>query len=197
MMLPEKIREAVRENRKMTADEYFQLPETNIHMELIDGVLYVYDGQDGNMPAPKDLHPKISSRLFIFLAKYLNADHLRHAPCDIKLDDGYVVQPDILWINPDSDRCVLMDDGYLHGAPDFIIEILSPNNTRRDKIDKFYLYEKHGVREYWIVNPEEQYIEVYISENDTFHWLGGYKLGQSFNSPILNGATIDVSALLG
>lgn len=196
-MLPEKIREALRENRKMTADEYFQLPETNIHMELIDGELFVYDGQDGNMPAPKDLHQRISSRLYIFLGQHLSADQLRHAPCDIKFDDGNIVQPDILWINPDSDQCVLMDDGYLHGAPDFIIEILSPNNTRRDKIDKFYLYEKHGVREYWIVNPEEQYIEVYIRQNDTFQWLGGYKMGQTFTSPILNNTSIDVSALLG
>ncbi|MDZ4669537.1 MAG: Uma2 family endonuclease [Phototrophicales bacterium] len=196
-MLPEKIREALREKRKMTADEYFQLPETNIHMELIAGELIVYDGQEGNMPAPKDLHQKISSRLFAFFLKYLDTDQLRHAPCDIKLDSGNIVQPDILWVNPQNDQCVLMDDGYLHGAPDFVVEILSPSNTRRDKIDKFYLYEQYGVHEYWIVNPEEQYIEVYIRKENTLHYQGGYKMGQTFVSHILNGATVDLSTLLG
>ncbi|MDX2075873.1 MAG: Uma2 family endonuclease [bacterium] len=194
-MLPEAIRDVLREKRKMTADEYFQLPETNIHMELIDGELFVYDGQEGNMPSPKDLHQKISSRLFAFFLKHLNVDQLRHAPCDIKLDDGNIVQPDILWINPESDQCVLMDDGYLHGAPDFVVEILSPSNTRRDKIDKFYLYEKHGVQEYWIVNPEEQYIEVYIRKEDALHYQGGYKMGQTFSSKTLNGATVTLSDL--
>jgi Uma2 family endonuclease len=194
-MLPEKIREILREKRKMTAEEYFQLPETNIHMELIDGELFVYDGQEGNMPSPKDLHQKISSRLFAFFVTYLNVDQLRHAPCDIRLDDGNVLQPDILWINPENDQCVLMDDGYLHGAPDFVVEILSPSNTRRDRIDKFYLYEKYGVQEYWIVNPEEQYIEVYIRKEDTLHHQGGYKEGQTFSSKTLNGATVTLSDL--
>ncbi|PJF27774.1 MAG: Uma2 family endonuclease [Phototrophicales bacterium] len=195
-MLPEEVRQALRQKRKMTVEEYMQLPETTTRMELIDGELIVYDGQDGNMPAPKDLYQQILSVIVIFLSQYLPAKQLRVVPTDVHLDQ-HVVQPDILWVNPDSDQCILMDDGYLHGAPDFVIEILSPNNTRRDKIDKFYLYEKYGVREYWIVNPEERYIEVYIRRDDTFHWLGGYKMGQTFTSPILNNASIDVTALLG
>ena len=192
-MLPEKIREILREKRKMTAEEYFQLPETNIHMELIDGELFVYDGQEGNMPAPTVLHQKISRRIFLLLSKILSEDGLYFAPIDVILNDN-AVQPDILWISPDNTICHELN-GRLYGAPDFVVEILSPSNTRRDKIDKFYLYEKYGVQEYWIVNPEEQYIEVYIRKEDTLHYQGGYKAGQTFSSKTLNGTTVALSDL--
>lgn len=194
-MLPEQIRKILREKRKITVAEYLQLPETTIHMELIDGMLYIYDGQEGNMPAPKDFHQQLSSVIFVFLANHFPAKQLRAAPTDVHIGDN-IVQPDIFWVNPHSEQCVLMPDGYLHGAPDFVVEILSPSTHRHDRVAKFDLYDQHGVREYWIVDPDEQYIEVYTRHQNTLMRLGGYQVGQTFTSPILNHAPVDVSALL-
>ena len=70
------------------------------------------------------------------------------------------VQPDVLWNSPAS-RCVLVDDAYFRGAPDLVVEVLSPSTALRDKQTKFRLYEKYGVREYWIVEPTAQYVEVW------------------------------------
>ncbi len=190
--LPEAIREVLRTKRKITVEEYMQLPETNIHMELIDGELYVYDGQDGNMPAPKDNHQEISSVLYALFVRHFNPRHLRSAPTDIHLPSGNIVQPDIFWVNPDSDQCVLMDDGYLHGAPDFVVEILSPKTSAKDRGTKFDLYEQHGVNEYWIVDPDEQFIEVYIRQDGFLRRQGLYDKQQSFTSKTLN-STVQLS----
>ncbi len=83
------------------------------------------------------------------------------------------------------------------GAPDLIIEILSPSTHKQDRVAKFDIYEAHGVGEYWIVDPQEQLIEVYIRKDDHLQRQGGYTLGGKFVSHTLNDATVDVSALLG
>ncbi|MDZ4672699.1 MAG: Uma2 family endonuclease [Phototrophicales bacterium] len=184
--LPQAILEVLREKRKITVEEYMQLPETNIHMELIDGELLVYDGQEGNMPAPKDVHQEVSMTILAFLLRHFHPRQLRSAPTDIHLALGMVVQPDIFWINPDNDQCVLMDDGYLHGAPDFVVEILSPKTSAKDRGTKFDLYEQHGVGEYWIVDPEEQFIEVYIRQDGFLRRQGLYDSTQAFTSKTLN-----------
>lgn len=188
--LPETVLEVLRTKRKMTVEEYMQLPETNIHMELIDGELYVYDGQVGNMPAPKDNHQKISARLFSIFLKYLSVDDLRYSPTDVHLHRGNIVQPDIFWINPQNPQCVLMADGYLHGAPDFVVEILSPGTSHKDRGIKFDLYEQNGVHEYWLVDPDEGYIEVYTRHENTLRRQGLYTSDQTLTSKILGNTSI-------
>ncbi|MDX2075872.1 MAG: Uma2 family endonuclease [bacterium] len=194
-MLPEKIREVLSEKRKITIEEYLQLPETNIHTELIDGELFVYDGQEGNMAGPTVLHQKISRRIVLLLSKILSEDGLYYAPIDVILNDN-AVQPDILWISPNNTSCHELN-GRLYGAPDFVVEILSPSTHRKDKGAKFDLYDQHGVQEYWIVDPQEQLIEVYTRQDEFLRRQGGYEIGKTFTSRILNNTVVDISALLG
>ena len=138
--------------------------------ELIDGVAW-------NMsPAPARLHQEISGRLFYTIYGCLEHKECQvyAAPFDVLLpglderdedDVSSVVQPDISVI---CDMNKLTDNGCT-GAPDWIIEVLSPHTARKDIDVKFHLYERHGVREYWIVDPGDRYVHVYLlDENEKF-----------------------------
>src|SRR5690606_20207514 len=113
------------------------------------------------------------------------------------LNEANVVQPDMFWISDENDRCYLVDGKYWRGAPDLVIEILSPGTTRRDRDVKYALYEQHGVREYWLVDAEERYIDVYrLDDGGQFTRQGVYGGGDTFASPLFPGVTLDATALL-
>jgi Uma2 family endonuclease len=181
--------------QKMTVDEYFQLPETNIHAELIVGILHVYDGQEGNMPAPTPQHQEILMSILAYLLPITTKKGLFKAPIDVLLGD-VVVQPDILWVSPQNAHCEITNRCMID-TPVLIIEILSPSTHKQDRVAKFDIYEAHGVGEYWIVDPDVQIIEVYIRQDDRLRRQGGYTRGDRFTSRTLNNAQIDVPVLLG
>lgn len=190
---PTRTHPVFRHGQRMTLDEYFQLPETTIHTELIDGMLYVYDGQEGNMPAPTPQHQQVVMSIVTYLLPITSKNGLYTAPVDVVLGDD-VVQPDILWVSATNTGCRITDRRIV-GAPDLIVEILSPSTHKQDRVAKFNLYEAHGVGEYWIVDPDVQIVEVYIRQDDRLHRQGGYSLGDKFVSQMLNNAQIDVSML--
>lgn len=172
---------------RMTMREFMELPETNQIVELIHGEVIVN-------PPPTDPHQSNSMLMIAFLLKLLPANELRHAPTGVYLDDENWVEPDIFWVSSENTRCTLGEDGYWHGAPDLVIEIFSPSTVRRDKKDKFELYQKYGVREYWMVDPIGQYVEAWRREGDRFAFIGVFGPDETFTSPVLNGQTVDVSA---
>jgi Uma2 family endonuclease len=186
-----------KEKIRMTVAEYMALPESNLHTELINGELIVHEGKEGMSPAPKDIHQRISFIISAYLLQFFPAHELRTAPTDVHFDDGNIVQPDVFWVSTESGQCVLHDDGYLHGAPDFVIEILSPTTTKHDRGTKFDLYQKQGVREYWMIEPEGRFVEVYRLEESRFVRQGLFEDGQSFASTILGEKSVNVAALLG
>ena len=100
-----------------------------------------------------------------------------------------MVQPDVIWIGPES-RCQAVGDQYWHGTPDLVVEVLSPSTAVRDRGYKFDLYERHGVREYWLVEPEGRFLEVYVLEDGRFVRRGLYQEVDDFTSPVLGGQTI-------
>lgn len=146
-----------------TEEDYYNLPE-NVRAELIDGQIYY-------MAAPSRIHQKILSFLHVRIANYLNSKkgpcEVYPAPFAVKLfseDDKNVVEPDISVI---CDPNKLTDRGCT-GAPDWIVEIVSPSNSSHDYIRKLNLYADAGVREYWIVNPIKKSIYVYHLEETQF-----------------------------
>lgn len=173
---------------QMTAAEFAELPESNKIIELINGEVIV-------APSPIDGHQKNLVQLIRKLGNTVETGEWRFAPCDVYIDELNVVQPDLFWVSNDNSNCHLIDN-YWHGAPDLVIEILSPGTTRRDRDAKYSLYEKAGVREYWIVDAQELYIEVYVLQAGKFTRQGIYGLGNSFVSPALNGLTLSLDALL-
>lgn len=143
-----------------TEDDYYHLPE-NIRAELIEGKFY-------NMSAPSRVHQKILMELSGTIREYIRAENgsceVYPAPFAVKLfdDDKTVVEPDISVIcDPDK-----FTDRGCTGAPDWIIEIISPSTSSHDYVRKLHLYAEAGVREYWIVNPMKQNVFVYFFEQN-------------------------------
>ncbi len=133
------------------------------------------------MAGPSRRHQQLSNRLEFPIASFLRDSRceMYHAPFDVRLSTAgvngnqqitTVVQPDICVV---CDPAKLDDRGCL-GAPDWIIEIVSPGNTARDTKTKFDLYEESGVREYWIVYPGMKTITAYVLENEKYKLIGEY-----------------------
>jgi Uma2 family endonuclease len=143
-----------------TSEDYWSLPEGE-RAELIDGELYA-------MAPPSYRHQKLISEFTQAIGSFIKAHdgscEVIPAPFAVNLDadDKNWVEPDI---NVICDQKKLTDRGC-NGAPDFIIEIVSPSTQGMDYLKKFLLYQRHGVREYWIVNPVTESVMVYRFEED-------------------------------
>jgi Uma2 family endonuclease len=110
----------------------------------------------------------------------------------LHLDDDNSFEPDLFWISPENAQCFLEENGrYWRGAPDLVVEILSPSTASDDRGVKFEVYQKHGVGEYWLVDPEAKFVEVHRLEGRKFARQGVYKPNQPFVSAALSGATIN------
>jgi Uma2 family endonuclease len=173
---------------RMTAAEFFELPETNQPTELIDGEVIV-------SPSPLYQHQFSSGRLYTLLLTLIPNGVVLYAPMDVHFDEINVVQPDILWIAENS-QCVQIDQ-RLFGPPDLIIEIFSPGTLRYDRREKYELYERFGVREYWMVDPVGQFVEVCVWANGIYRRQGVYGPDDSFTSPALGGKTVELKGIFG
>lgn len=154
-----------------TIEDRNALPEDH-PSELIDGVIY-------NMASPALRHQSISGAIYRQLWNYVDShggDCIPFiAPTDVRLDrdERTMVVPDVFVIcQPDDDR--MDNDKYINGAPDLIIEVLSPSTRRKDMFTKLYKYEEAGVREYWIVDPKKEKVIVYIFEEESDVFLYGF-----------------------
>ena len=150
-------------NRVFTEDDYYNLPE-NVRAELIEGNL-IY-----NQAAPSRIHQTILSELHTVINNYIKAKQgacrIYPAPFAVKLreDSKTIVEPDLSII---CDKNKLTDRGCT-GAPDWIIEIVSPSTSSHDYVRKLNLYANANVREYWIVDPQRERIFVYHLEQENF-----------------------------
>ncbi|MCD8371238.1 MAG: Uma2 family endonuclease [Clostridiales bacterium] len=145
-----------------TEADYWNLPE-DIRAELINGQLY-------DMAAPSRIHQEILISLATLIRNHIRSNHdscrVYPAPFAVKLRENKddIVEPDITIV---CDRSKLTDRGCT-GAPDWIIEIVSPSNPGHDYVRKLNLYADAGVREYWIIDPMENNVLVYFLEKDRF-----------------------------
>jgi Uma2 family endonuclease len=154
-------------NKKYNYSDYI-LWQFQERVELLKGKLFP-------MAAPNVKHQKISSRLHIKLGIYLMNKQcdLFAAPFDVRLSlPSHKVTADKIDTVIQPDLCVVCDENKLTkqscvGAPDLIVEILSPGNSRREMKDKFELYEEAGVLEYWVVDPERKVVFVYHLDEDS------------------------------
>ncbi len=142
-----------------TEEDYYNTPE-NVRAELIDGQLY-------DLAAPSRIHQTISGELHTIINNHIKSQkgkcRVYTAPFAVKLleDENTIVEPDISVIcNPDR-----LTDRGCDGAPDWIIEIVSPSTERIDYGIKLFKYRTAGVREYWIVNPSTRTVNVYDLEH--------------------------------
>ena len=157
---------AKRLDGKFTYEDYKTWPDEE-RWEVIDGGAYCMT------PAPSLQHQKISGNFYSAFREFLKNKPCRpfYAPTDVVLDEANIVQPDVLVVcDPKK-----MEGLNILGAPDLVVEILSPSTRLKDKRDKKALYERFGVREYLIVYPEEEMVELFylhdgLYASDVFNW---------------------------
>lgn len=148
------------QTKLFTEADYYALPE-DVRAEVFDGNIYY-------MASPSQVHQTMLTELLVSIRSYLKKKggdcSVFPAPFDVKLSDTpfTIVQPDIM-IVCDKDK---LDGNRCNGAPDFIIEIVSPGNPSDDYIRKLYYYKNYGVREYWIVDPKRKSITVNYFEGN-------------------------------
>jgi Uma2 family endonuclease len=143
-----------------TYEDYKSLPESmDRRYELLGGELYM-------VPAPTTRHQRISQRIEFLLLMYLRTHDLGEvldAPVDVVFGQGHereVAQPDIVFVR--RERAQIVIETEIDGAPDLVIEILSPGTEVRDRTYKKTLYARYGVHEYWIVDPVANTVEIYV-----------------------------------
>lgn len=173
----------------LTIEHYKLLPENGPRYQLIEGDLYI-------APAPNRYHQDISRNL-----EYILLDHLEehpigtlyHAPFDVYLDDNNVFQPDIIVVM--NERRAILTDAGAEGAPDFVVEILSPKTGHFDRGSKRRVYAAQGVREMWIIAPETRKIEVYLLHKNAANPAAIYGEGDTFASALFPGLGFDASRI--
>jgi Uma2 family endonuclease len=178
-------------DRRWTFDELVaELPESNLPTELWDGELIM-------SPAPSFLHQKIVARLYKALDGWVEQHRLGEtalAPIDMVLTSRRATQPDVVFIS--NERLGIIKERIM-GAADLVAEVISPGSRRRDRIDKRDLYEQHGVREYWLIDPEAKTVEVLHLEAGTYQLVGRWHPGERARSRLLKGFEVPVTPLFG
>lgn len=165
---------------KLTFEEYCQLPESNLPHELIDGEL--------RMPAaPIWRHQRISGNVFVPLRSHAEGrglGYVVHSPIDVVLDPNrpLVLQPDVLYIA--RERAAIIRD-KVYGAPDLVVEIFSGGGGLFDRTEKAAFYAQYGVREYWLVDPDAETVEVRRLEAGRYETIGVFRRGDMLRSHLL------------
>ena len=147
--------------KRISVNYYKLLPE-GAPYQLIEGELVM-------TPAPNPRHQIILGRLFRTISEFVEekkAGIVLISPIDLYLDDENAFQPDLVYLSEER-KAIIKKDG-IYGAPDIVIEILSPSTAHYDLREKFKVYERTGVREYWIVDPDMKTVEVYINDGGAF-----------------------------
>ena len=142
-------------NSQLTYEDYLLFPDDGKRHEIIDGEHCV-------TPAPKTKHQKASFNLSVALGSYVKQRGLGlvlAAPSDVILSDENVVQPDLLFVS--TARVSIVTEDNIRGAPDLVVEIISETTRKRDEVTKRKLYERFGVQEYWVVDPELETVKIF------------------------------------
>jgi Uma2 family endonuclease len=178
---------------KLTYADYLLFPDDNLRHEVIGGEHFV-------TPSPVTRHQRISRDLFYLLMQYLKEHPLGeafYAPFDVILSDSDIVVPDLFYVS--RERSHFVTSKNLQGPPDLVVEILSPGTKGRDRHLKRELYDRAGVREYWLVDPDRDVITVHRRDSgEGFESPAEYSSASHdlLRTPLLPGLAIPVDQLL-
>lgn len=171
-----------------TYEDYLRLPDDGWRYEVIKGVLHM-------SPPPRVSHQRASSELHFAMLSFVKSKGLGYvyaAPIEVVLPEASPVQPDLVFVSDDQAEQIVTPE-RIEGAPDLLVEILSPSNWLFDRRDKYEQYEEAGVREYWIVDPETCTIEVFVLREGQYALLGKWAGGQEAESEVLSGFKVTVN----
>jgi Uma2 family endonuclease len=181
----------ITERKRLTYDDFLLFPDDGKRHELIDGEHFV-------TPSPNLRHQELLGRLHLAIAMHLSTRrHLGRvflSPFDVVFTKFDVVEPDLLFVA--ADQLDILTKQNVQGPPALVIEILSPGTRRKDERLKRDLFERGGVREYWLVDPDDDTVRVFRREEN-----GGLTVGQHLHrneqltTPLLPGLAIELGAL--
>lgn len=174
------------EKKKYTYEDYLKTPEDKRY-ELIEGELII-------TPSPVPYHQRIVMNIGFRLDEFIKTYALGKvfiAPCDVYLDDENVLQPDVLFVS--KDRKGIIGEKNIQGAPDLVVEVLSEGTAYRDIVKKKRLYAQFGVKGYWIADPMEKTVEVFVNKDKVFVVEKTYTQNDILESTLIGGLKIKLS----
>ena len=190
---------AVRENKeeyrtvpeKLTYQDYLNLPEEpGYRYEILEGMLV-------KEPSPNVPHQRASRRLQRILEDYFwqqdPEGEVFNAPLDVTFQDITVVQPDIFYVSGNQKQIVLK--ARVDGPPTLVVEVLSPSNSRKDRLQKLQIYQKYGVPHYWLVDPEEKTLECFALKDGTYALVAAGMDEEVVEHPEFEGLAISLKNL--
>ncbi|MEY2878321.1 MAG: hypothetical protein RLZZ15_701 [Verrucomicrobiota bacterium] len=172
------------ETELFTVADYRAMPEGPPYYQLIEGELIM-------APSPGSFHQDVAGNLHLLLANYVRKHRLGKvciAPLDVYLTADSVVQPDVFFLSR-GNLSLLQADG-VHGAPDLVVEIISPSTATLDKKRKRALYARCGVQELWLVDPLLEQIHRYVFATDAAKPVRIVDSEETFESPLLPGLVV-------
>lgn len=171
---------------KYTYEDYLNLDDDNRY-ELIGGELVV-------VPRPRPLHQAIVLDIGALIKSHARQNGLGKVYTDVDVLVGdELVAPDVLFIS--QNRLSIVTETNIQGVPDLVVEVLSPGTRRYDRKDKSRIYYLHGVKEYWIVDPEDRIVEVFIPGTRDWERAGVYGDKEKLTSVLLPGLQVDLKEI--
>ena len=176
--------------KEWTYEEFMTLPEEGPYrFEIIDGELFM-------TPSPTPRHQKICGNLFLSIGTFLRSNPLGEvfaAPCDVVFSRTplQVADPDLVFVS--KAHAFIVTEKNIQGVPDLLVEVLSPSTAANDRLVKLSLYERSGVPEYWIVDPEAETIQVFRLSDGRYGIPLDIRKGETLDSPLLPGLSIPLS----
>lgn len=170
-----------------TYQDYLQTSD-DVRYELIEGELLVME------PGPTTSHQRVLIHLAVLLAPFAEEHGLGEvfiAPTDVYLSNTNVLQPDLLFVS--AARASIITERDVHGAPDLVVEIASPSTRRRDRGIKMDLYARHGVAEYWLMDPATATLETLRLEDGRMVPTGRYGRQETFTTPLFPGLAVNLA----
>jgi Uma2 family endonuclease len=160
--MPETITTTVEQRTVWTYDDYAALPDDGNRYEVFDGELVM-------APAPTVVHQVDLLNLIFAVRQHVKSHKLGEclaAPCDVILDERTVVQPDLIFVS--NERSSIVTEKNIQGAPDLLVEVLSPSTAGRDRVVKLRLYARFGVPHYWLIDLTEKIFEVFELDGTSY-----------------------------
>lgn len=175
-------------NPVLTYDDLAQLPDDGKRYELLEGELIV-------SPAPSPRHQRVVLKVarFLGLAEDAGWGQVYVAPLDVVFSRFNVTEPDVLFIS--RERLGIIGEANVRGAPDLVVEVMSPSSRVRDLRTKLQTYARFGVKFYWVCDPNARTVQVYALTDEGYRAEPPLRAGQSLGCPLFPGITIDAGQL--
>jgi Uma2 family endonuclease len=174
---------------RISYSELRTMPSDGKRYELVNGEVFV-------APAPNEKHQRIVRNLLVSMQTHARTNRLGRAYCapfDVVFGERTALEPDILFVS--AARRGIIGPEYIVGAPDLVVEVLSPSSRAMDRVTKFEQYALHGVSEYWVIDPDDEHVEVYLLKGKRYLLKGRFAGHDALESSHLSGWKLAVHEL--